>query len=121
MNCVTPWSSRPRPRTCSRSSAGPHSISRWCEAESAAIHRPKGDAYPFVASYGYSREYHEYMRARPPIVPSRDSVLGRAVLEARAVQVADVLAEPNYAVLDAQRVAGFRTVLAVPLMREGTP
>jgi signal transduction histidine kinase/putative methionine-R-sulfoxide reductase with GAF domain len=97
------------------------SAAKLCEADSAAIHRPVGEAYPFVASYGYSREYDEYMRARHPIVPSRNSVLGRAVLEGRAVQIADVLAEPNYAMTDAQRVAGFRTVLGVPLMRGGAP
>jgi signal transduction histidine kinase len=96
------------------------SAARLCEADSAAIHRPKGEAYPFVASYGYSREYDEYMRTRP-IVPSRRSVLGRAVLECRAIQVADVLAEPEYALIEVQRVGGFRTVLGVPLMREGTP
>jgi two-component system, NtrC family, sensor kinase len=96
------------------------SAARLCEADSAAIHRPKGEAYPYVASYGYSREYDEYMRTRP-IVPSRRSVLGRAVLECRAVQVADVLAEPEYALIEVQRVGGFRTVLGVPLMREGTP
>jgi signal transduction histidine kinase len=96
------------------------SAARLCEADSAAIHRPKGEAYPYVASYGYSREYDEYMRTRP-IVPRRRSVLGRAVLECKAVQVADVLAEPEYALIEVQRVGGFRTVLGVPLMREGTP
>jgi two-component system, NtrC family, sensor kinase len=96
------------------------SAARLCEADSAAIHRPKGEAYPYVASYGYSREYDEYMRTRP-IVPSRRSVLGRAVLECRAIQVADVLAEPEYALIEVQKVGGFRTVLGVPLMREGTP
>jgi GAF domain-containing protein len=92
------------------------SAARLCEADSAAIHRPKDEAYPFVASYGYSREYDEYMRARRPIIPSRNSVLGQAVLESRAVQVADVLAEPNYAMLDAQRVS-----VAYPMTLTGGP
>ena len=41
------------------------SAARLCEADSAAIHRPEGEAYPYVASYGYSREYDEYRRAHP--------------------------------------------------------
>jgi signal transduction histidine kinase len=94
------------------------SAARLCEADSAAIHRPRGEAYPYVASYGYSPEYDEYMRNRSPLVPSHQTTLGRAVLEERAVQVVDVLAESNYAMLDAQRIGGFRTVLGVPLMRE---
>ena len=93
---------------------------RLCEADSAAIHRPKGEAYPYVASFGYSREYDEYRRAHP-IVPTRGSVLGRAVLEGRAVQVSDVQAEPNYALIEGRILGGFRTVLGVPLMRDGTP
>jgi len=97
------------------------SAAKLCEADSAAIHRPSGEGYPYVASYGYSREYDEYMRARSPIPVNRQSVLGRAVLEGRAVQVADVQTEPNYGLIDAQKRAGFHTVLGVPLVREGTP
>src|SRR5262249_42646676 len=96
------------------------SAAKLCEADSATIHRPQGEAYPYVASYGYSRAYDEYTRAHP-IVPSQRSVLGRAVLEGAAVQVADVLAEPNYPLREAQRIGGFRTVLGVPLMRGGAP
>ncbi len=58
------------------------SAARLCEADSAAVHRPKGEFYPYVASYGYSREYDEYMRERP-IVPSRGTILGRTVIERR--------------------------------------
>jgi signal transduction histidine kinase len=96
------------------------SAARLCEADHAAICRPKGDAYVYVASRGYSREYDDYMSARP-LVPSPRSVLGRAVLEGRVVQVADVEAEPNYVLAEAQKLIGFRTVLGVPLMREGMP
>ena len=96
------------------------SAARLCEADHAAICRPKGDAYVYVASRGYSREYDEYMSAHP-LMPSPRSVLGRAVLERRVVQVADVEAEPNYALAEPQKLVGFRTVLGVPLMREGTP
>jgi signal transduction histidine kinase len=96
------------------------SAARLCEADHAAICRPKGGAYVYVASRGYSREYDEYMSTRP-LVPSPRSVLGRAVLRGRPVQVADVEAEPNYALAEAQKLVGFRTVLGIPFMREGTP
>ena len=96
------------------------SAARLCEAESAAIHRPVGDAYPFIASHGYSEKYAEYMRTHP-IKPSLGSVLGRAVLQGQIVHVADVEADPDYALTEARKIGGFRTVLGVPLMREGTP
>ena len=96
------------------------SAARLCEADSAAIHRPEGDAYPYVASYGLSREYDEHMREHP-IVPGRGTVLGRAVTGGRPVQVSDVTADPEYTMTEGQRLGGFRTVLGVPLMREGTP
>ena len=95
------------------------SAARLCEADSASIHRPEGDAYPYVASYGLPREYDEYMRERP-IVPGRGTVLGRAVTKGRPVQVCDVTADPEYTLTEGQRLGGFRTVLGVPLMREGT-
>jgi two-component system, NtrC family, sensor kinase len=84
------------------------------------MHRPKDGCYPCVASYGYSPEYDKFMRAHP-IVPSRGTVLGRAVLEGSVVHVADILADPNYTFSEAQKIAGFRTALGVPLMRDGTP
>jgi two-component system, NtrC family, sensor kinase len=60
------------------------------------------------------------MRERP-IVPGRGTVLGRAVTEGRPVQVHDVTVDPEYTLTEGQRLGGFRTVLGVPLMREGTP
>ena len=51
----------------------------------------------------------------------RGSVLGRAVLDGKVVQVPDVLADSNYAMAEQRSVGKYRTVLGVPLMREGTP
>jgi GAF domain-containing protein len=97
------------------------SAARLCEAEWASIHRPKDGAYPYVASFGFSREFDEYMRDRPIVVGRESTTLGRAVLEARIVHVPDVRADPKYALGEASRIGGFRTVLAVPLLREGKP
>src|SRR4051812_20776085 len=44
------------------------SAARLCEADSAAVHRPKGEAYPFVASYGYTEDYIQYMQDHPVAV-----------------------------------------------------
>jgi two-component system NtrC family sensor kinase len=96
------------------------SAARLCDADSVAIHRPDGNSYPFVASYGYTREYHEYMRERP-IIPGRGTVLGRAVAECKPIQVNDVEVDPEYTLREGQRLGGFRTVLGIPLLREGVP
>ena len=95
---------------------------RLCEADMASVHRPKGEAYPYVASYGHSREFDEFMREHP-IHLDKASVLGRAVLGASVVQVPDVLADTDFApgLRERAMVGRFRTVLGVPLLREGTP
>ncbi len=53
--------------------------------------------------------------------PERGSAMGRALLERRTLQIVDVLADPEYRLMDAQRVVGFRTLLAAPLLRDGEP
>ena len=93
---------------------------RLCEADSASIHRPVGGSYPYVASYGLTREYDEYMRERP-LVPGRGTVLGRAITELKPIQISDVAADPEYTLTEARKIGGFRTVLGVPLLREGVP
>ena len=94
------------------------SAARLCEADSATIHRPKDDAYGFVASYGFSTEFAQYLQSHP-IRPHRGSVLGRAVLDNKTIHVADVQADPDYSLVEQQSVGKYRTVLSVPLMREG--
>src|SRR3954454_2037127 len=96
------------------------SAARLCEADSAALHRPRGDAYPFVASYGYTPEYIRYMHDHP-LGLTRGSVLGRAVLEGKTVQVVDVNADTEYDNVEQRTRGDYRTVVGVPLMREGVP
>jgi two-component system, NtrC family, sensor kinase len=94
------------------------SAARLCEADRAGLTRQVGERFQHVASYGYTAEYQKYMETYP--IPSgRGSVSGRAVLDGKIIHVKDVRADPDYAVL----TPGFdmRTVLGVPLLREGTP
>jgi GAF domain-containing protein/DNA-binding response OmpR family regulator/anti-sigma regulatory factor (Ser/Thr protein kinase) len=96
------------------------SAARLCEADSATIHRQQGDSYPFVASYNYSHEYQNYLRDHP-VTLGRGSVLGRVVLGGTTVHVADVQADPQYDLAVQRSVGRYRTVLGVPLLREGIP
>jgi signal transduction histidine kinase/DNA-binding response OmpR family regulator len=93
------------------------SIARLCRVEQAAILRLVDGEFHIIAAHG-SDEFKQYMQSHP-IAIDRSSVSGRAALEGRTVQVADVLADPEYAKHETQRVGGFRTVLGVPLMRAG--
>ena len=52
--------------------------------------------------------------------PNRGSATGRVALEGKPVHIEDVLADPEYSVTEYQRTFGYRTVLSVPLLREGT-
>ena len=53
------------------------------------------------------------------MLPNRGSATGRVALEGRPVHIHDVLADPEYSVTEYQRTFGYRTVLCVPLLREG--
>ena len=77
--------------------------------------------YPYVASYGFSREFDEYMR-KHPIVPTRASILGRAIIELKTIHVPDVETDREYtSSIERQRIGGYHTALGVPLLREGIP
>src|SRR5206468_636998 len=93
---------------------------RLCRADSAAIVELKGDKLHLAASYGFPPEFKDYHLTHP-INLDRGSISGRVVLEGRMVQVCDILADPEFAMLESQRLGGYRNVLGVPLLREGTP
>ena len=96
------------------------SAAQLCEAEMAAILRPKGQVFEQLAGYGYPRELIQFMDDNP--VPlGRGTVTGRTVVEGKAVQIPDVLADPEFKFTGAAKIGGMRTMLGVPLLREGTP
>src|SRR5262245_52944216 len=96
------------------------SVAQLCEAEMAGIARPKGAAYSWATSYGFPPDFLEYA-TNLPLMPGRGSAVGPCLLEGSIAHLPDVLADPEYAYPEAQRLGGFRTVLAVPLLREGKP
>jgi GAF domain-containing protein len=96
------------------------SAARLCAAETAGVWRPNGDTFQFLAHYGFNPEYRAFLE-RYPVPVGRGSIAGRTLLEGRPVQIADVFEDPEYAVTPLARIGGFRTLLGVPLMREGTP
>ena len=90
-----------------------------CDAESAHIFRRGSDGmYELAACRGYSREYEENMRA-VRLAPGRGSLVGRIALEGRLVHIEDVLADPEYTYLQQRQLGKWRTMLGVPLLREG--
>ena len=93
------------------------SAARLCEADMAALTRPKGEFFEQIAWYGFSPDLCGYMKTHP--LPSgRGSASGRAFLEGKVVHIADVRADPeiNF-VLPEKFTLG--TMLAVPLIGEG--
>src|SRR5215813_13252674 len=54
-----------------------------------------------------------------PLAPDRGSITGRVALERRTVQIEDVLTDPDYRLQEQQRIEGYRSLLGVPLLRDG--
>jgi two-component system NtrC family sensor kinase len=97
------------------------SAARLCDADKGNITREKnGIFFRAAESFGYSREFVEHVKGMP-IETDRGSATGRALLEKRVIHIPDVKADPEYTLLEGQRLGDYRTVLAVPMLRESVP
>jgi signal transduction histidine kinase/DNA-binding response OmpR family regulator len=96
------------------------SAARLCEADQSTITRQIGGKFFRAEAYGFSSEFMTYVRD-VPVEPERGTLHGRALLEGKIIHIRDVLADPDYTWTEAQRLGGFRTILAVPMLREGAP
>ena len=93
---------------------------RMCDADQGAVTREIDGAFFRAASCGYSTALSDFIRATP-VQMDRGSIAGRALVEARVVQIPDVKADPDYTFSPALDSGDFRTALGVPMLREGEP
>ena len=102
------------------------SAARLCDADLANIWRPKGTAFRLAASFGIPGKDKERLENKKylesiELGPGRGSMVGRALLERKTVQVDDIQADPEYNLSKIISIGDYRTALGVPLLREGIP
>jgi GAF domain-containing protein/two-component sensor histidine kinase len=88
---------------------------KLCGADGGAVHDPDGRA---ELTYGYSAEFRDLVLGRP-FTPGRGTLTGRVMLERKTIHIADVLADPDYEWTTGQHSGGYRTMLGIPMLREG--
>src|SRR5262244_827289 len=96
---------------------------RLCNADHAWLFQREGEFFRWVTSFGHATDVRAQLRDyfKPREVPvDRGSITGRTAMEARAVHVPDVLADPEYTWSGAQKIGGYRAALGVPLLHKGT-
>jgi GAF domain-containing protein len=96
------------------------SATQLCRSDRAAIRLARDGLYYHVASHGFSPD-HKGRMEREPVKADRSSIVGRVVLEGKSVHVIDAQSDQSPELVNRSRSGNIRTVLGVPLQREGTP
>ena len=91
------------------------SACRLCGAQVAQIGLAEGDAFRLVRAKGHSKEYADFA-AQHPVPRNRGTLTGRVAIDRRTQQIADVLADPDYDLPEFQRLAGYRSMIAAPMI-----
>jgi class 3 adenylate cyclase len=94
--------------------------SRLCNAETAVMFMFRDENLHLIATGNASSAFVQHALEHP-IPPGRGSITGRTFLEANTVHLPDCLADPEYKLFDFQAIGSHRTMLGVPLLREGAP
>ena len=93
---------------------------RLCRAEQAVIFRLEGGVFRFAAGYSIVPAYLEIER-RTPISPGPGTLIGRAAMSRQVVRIDDAWTDPLYEKKEDAKIGGHRSMIGVPLMREGEP
>ena len=93
---------------------------RLCQSDTGLIASRDGDIYRGVATFAYSPDYAEFWR-NLRLRPTRATITGRAALERRTIHITDVTADPEYKFPESVKLGRNRTLLGVPLLRDGEP
>ena len=91
---------------------------RLCRAEYAVIYLADGNLFYPAATARASAELVDFFRTNP-ISVDRHSLVGRVALTGNAVAIPDVLADPEYRTSEAQSIGGWRSLLGVPILKDG--
>ena len=97
------------------------SAARLCDADKATITRQKGRGLLQRCGVRILSRIHGLHPKNSNYEPERGYASARALLEGRVIHIHDVKADPEYTFVEAQRLGDFRTILAVPMLREGVP
>ena len=91
-----------------------------CNADKGFIFRLDGELFRLAVAYNVPTDLKDFFE-RTPIRPGRGTVVGRVALEHRVIHIPDILADPEYELkdLEVQTRGGLRTILGVPMLREG--
>ena len=96
------------------------SASQLCEAPMVAIHVQRDATLPGRARHGFSAKLVEEL-SKIGQIWGRGSLAGRTIAEGKPVHIPDVEADPEYTFHDFTRITGARSMLGVPLLRDGRP
>ena len=93
---------------------------RLCRADQATIYRYQDGKYHWAAGFGLAPDY-ERIERESRILPGTGTLVGRVALQGRTVQIIDAWTDPLYEAKEDARLGGVRTMLGVPLLRDGVP
>src|SRR6266478_7118922 len=93
---------------------------RLCGADRGFIFRLDGGVYRLAVAQGATSEFVELIQGNP-IPVGRATLVGRTALERRTIHIPDILQDPEYGWRESQQLGRFRTMLGVPMLREGSP
>ncbi|HEV3348230.1 MAG TPA: GAF domain-containing protein, partial [Methylomirabilota bacterium] len=92
---------------------------RLCGALHGGVMRFDGRLLEVAALTSVSPAFDEAVRHIYPMAPGRGTAAARAVLARAVVHIPDITRDRAYELTDSVRAAGFRSALAVPMLRDG--
>ena len=97
------------------------SVARLCKAQFCHVFQFDGELIHFGAAHGYAPEVARNLRAAYPMAPGQESAAARSILSGAVEEIPDVLKDRDYLHGHLAKVMNFRSIVAVPMLKDGSP